>query len=136
MAAKKDEFTEIVDIYFDFEGTLLIAGTVEMVVPSHAKRIEITRKEQEDNLSENELEAADYFYNLVEESLRSADLRIYQLPAKYKLSDYKKSQDGLELIKHIVDYKQLGYYEFFSALCNKVIPIFGGVKLGKKPKKS
>ena len=128
------EFTQDIEVFFVFQKSLLIVGTATFQMPSHMDRIKIAR--EENKLKKNHFDAAEFFYPMVEEYLRGVDLKVYQLGKQYKLSDYKKSQEGLELLKHITDHTQVGYYEFVTEFCNQVMEIFGGVRLGKLHAKS
>ena len=132
MAAK--EFTQDVDVFFDFNESILIVGKATFLMLKHVERINISKNEKK--LMKNQYEAAEFFYPLIEEKLRGVDLKVYQLDKKYKLDDYRESQEGLELIKHITDHTEIGYYEFVTEFCNQCMGVFGGVKLGKLHEKS
>ena len=128
------EFTQDVEVFFDYNQSLLIIGTATFQMPSHMDRIRIAKNEKK--LKKNHFDAAEFFYPMVEEYLRGVDIKVYQLGEQYKLDDYKESQEGLELLKHITDHTTIGYYEFVTEFCNQVMTIFGGVKLGKQQSKS
>lgn len=128
------EFTQDIEVFFDYGGSLLITGVATFQMPNHMDRIKIAKNEKK--LKKNHFEAAEFFYPMIEEYLRALDIKVYQLGEQYKLEDYKESQEGLELLKHITDHTTIGYYEFVTEFCNQVMGIFGGVKLGKPPAKS
>lgn len=133
MVAKRKVFTQDIEIFFDHDG-LLIVGTCKMSMPTHQDRIYIAKNQEK--LEKNPMEAAEFFYKKLEDALKGADLKVYQLPDKYILDDYRESQENLELLKHIVNPADIEFYEFASQFCNECMHIFGGMKLGKSREKS
>lgn len=133
---EKKEWTQDTEIFFDFDKSILICGTATFKVPDHKSRVYISKNERNLKTEEDPYKAAEFFYPLIEEYLRGVDIKVYQLKKGYKLADYQKSQDGLELLKHITNHEDIPYYEFATEFCNRCIQVFGGVKLGKRLKKS
>lgn len=135
---KKKEFTQDIDVFFDYDDSILVVGTATYLVPKHVDRVRMAKEDQQRNKNKNNnpMETAEILYELLEKYLRGCDIKVYQLEAGYNLDDYEESQEGLELLRHITDHTEIGYYEFASMLNNKCMSIFGGVKLGKKLSKS
>ena len=134
---KPKEFTQDIDVFFDYDDSILITGTATYLVPKHVDRVRMAKEEQQRNKAKtNPMETAEILYELLEKYLRGCDIKVYQLEDGYNLDDYKESQEGLELLRHITDHHEIGFYEFASMLNNKCMSIFGGVKLGKKLSKS
>ena len=135
---KKKEFTQDIDVFFDHNDSILVCGTATYLVPKHVDRIRMAKDEQKRAKSKKSdpMDTAEVLYELLENYLRGCDIKVYQLEDGYKLDDYKESQEGLELLRHITDHTELGFYEFASMLNNQCMTIFGGVKLGKPLSKS
>lgn len=131
-------FSSIVDIFFCYDDKLLIVGTADVLVPSHAERLQIAREEKK--FKSDAVFAAEYFYGNVEKALKSADLAVYQLPEGFtndgeSLKEYKDADklSTLEKLKHINDPAEISFYEFASFFYNECLHLFGrGIRLGKK----
>ena len=131
-------FSSTIDIFFCYDDKLLITGTADVLVPSHADRLQIAREEKK--FKQDQVFAAEYFYGNVEKSLKGADLEIYQLPEGFvndgeNFKEYKNPDklSTLEKLKHISDPNEITYYEFASFFYNECLHLFGrGIRLGKK----
>lgn len=132
------KFATTLDVFFCFQDHLLIVGEAEVYVPTHADRLKLARDEKK--LTSDKVYAAEFFYGNVEKSLKSANLRVYELPEGFiddgvELQKYRDDANlsTLEKLIHITDYNDIQYYEFSSHFYNECMHLFGrGIRLGKK----
>ena len=133
----KKKFLSTLPILLCHNDNLLIEGSIEAYIPPVMQRIEINK--MRNKLASDDMKMASYFYELAESHLAGADLKIYQLPEDYsgEIEDYTDQKVPLELIKHITNYDEIGFYEFGPHLYNEFLSTLGGgIQLGKQRKKS
>lgn len=135
----KKVFTSEIPIMFVHRDSLLVEGHVVAEVPTHHERIQINKKKAQLEKEKDDMKVAEYFYTLTEGYLRGVDVKVYQLPEDYsgEPEDYADQKIPLELVKHVTNHEELGFYEFSSFLFNHCLQTFAtGVSLGKLRKKS